>query len=102
LGSYLISKSIKYLTLSNQYPEAMNRLKKIALIKGILNGTRSLAELRTPHFAIMHENPDTGQLSPCSPYGICREDDEKAQRNAKLYELSKGDPTITVIKILYG
>jgi len=79
----------------------MNRLKKIALIKGILNGTRSLAELRPRRFAIMHEHPDTGQLSPCSPYGTCSVDDEKAQRNAELYELSKGDPTITVIKIVY-
>lgn len=79
----------------------MNRLNKIDLIKSILKGTRSLAELRPRRFAVMHEHPDTGQLLPCSPYRKCSEDDEHARRNARLYELSKTDPSISVIRIVY-
>ena len=76
----------------------MNRKEKIDLLKGILKGTRSPAELRPRRFAIAYQNPDTGQFSPYRKFG---QSPEQAERNARLLEKSKTDASITVIRIVY-
>lgn len=79
----------------------MTRRNKIDLIRGILKGTRSVTELRPTRYAIAYEHPDTGAVTGRSPYAAV-DDDARIQRNERLLEQSKSDPSITVIRITYA
>lgn len=78
----------------------MTRKSKIDMIRGILKGTRSAAELRPARFAIAHTDPITGELTARKPYGS-GQDDESYQRNEQLLKQAETDPSITVIRIVY-
>lgn len=78
----------------------MNRKDKIDFIKGILKGIRSPYELKKHRFAIAYQNPDTGQLSPFSPYAKQSEIDHNS-RNAQLFKLSQLDKSVILIRVQY-
>lgn len=78
----------------------MKRKTKIEFIKGIMTGRRSPAELWPQRYAVAYEHPETGRLSPFSPYAKQSEIDRNS-RNAQLFELSQSDESVTLIRVQY-
>lgn len=78
----------------------MDRRQKLALLKGIIKGARSIHETLVPLVAVAIEDPETGELTPYAGSGYST-DPAREARNAELLRLAKLDPSIVVIKIVY-